>query len=1464
MRPRELGEYLGEKWVGRKKSVLVDQAMAKQEAEAQAAPTISRPAETGVELPIDAANILRAAERETDINRDEVLQLAQGIAQTDERNVDAAAIAEAVNYLQEQNPLVSGPLAVRARRVFEKAGMATPAWTAVHEQSFEQYHKAIGGPEVRARSDYEYAIKEAKKDRLTIPEATEEMETPIQRGVSGEASKPSERPDVEPKPGAAAGAMLQPVQMPELFQLAKELMEGKIPQVKKLRGAAGRFKGIEGGGPLGIQIDPGTATDEQALAQTLAHEIGHLIDFLPENTLRRGNLLGRLQSLRNFLKSTMPPLEKGDRARIRQQARKEAGKDATREQVDAVQQRMLKDMGLLANKTIRDELIELTKWWSGDYTGGKGSYVKYRESSRELYAEALSVFLNSPGDLETRAPSFYQAMLDNLDAKPDVLEAYSTLQQMLNGTGQELAESRTQTLRDMFGRAEEHINNLRIAGEHRRKSVWSGITDFLGQYFLTSAQPVLTKLGRKPIKRGESSEAEAARFALDELFTIDSPNHTFLRNIDEQVYQPLIDVMQQRGLDRKQAEAEADFTLGEYLYHWRVANERDAMANPAGFSAAPSTAQLEAIRTRIGNDAYSKLQGYARRFHDLVYASAEEAANEGVYNREIFDEVITPNKENYAAFRVTHYIDDPDIIATGVIQQVGTFSDIQNPFHATMLKVIRLNRLIELNRAKNRVRLFLEKNFPDDITPVEMVFAGEGRPRIPRKRPGKGKEHMVELVDGHPAYFEVPSEVAKSFSMHDIGGLGRIAALVNSATYKVFHPFFVTYNPGFVLANPFRDLRRTWVNLGATDKIPLGKLLYEWARALPVAVRRQKGLEDAVIREMIDSHALDIPYTSIAAEEIDSQVDQLFQKYGLREKQKRLLEKIPVIGKALELIEHAGAVTETATKVAGWRVLEEKGVPVQERSYRVRKYVGTPDYKQRGLATALTNSAMMYSRVRWNGLQADISLATNPETAAGWWWRQLVNVVLPTSIAKAAAYGAFGVAIRAMFGVDDEDDESAPGKVASWTDETGKRVAKYFLTDYDVIPLGVNRDGKAVFITIPRDDLGKFIARTWWHATDLVQLGAGGELREGEGVRDVLGNQFTDMKEELIPAFSPPIEITSKWLQYGAGINPVDSFYNQQIVPHKEWAAGGWDADSKMIAWTLDEFGAPGALVHYPLSPLLGESFETGTSGGVEAVMKTAGAMTGLKRLLRVSDSGLTSDQWAMLENADREAAAFRLSLPDSAQDASTRRYFLMRREMLGDALSEKERNEMHGLNLFYNAAYVPLRKMIQEAEDAGEDSAQLRADMKRAAEDPMALWQDSPESIAKTVASYKQGVVLAAVKPPPDPKKYAPQEYREELNKYKQVLEISKARLKLFGPTHDQAQQLLVEYYRRPDRKDANEYVGKTTKLQQGYIDKAVALAKLYGHAKPKEAWLKFYRSPEFKAWSTKWFKDQGKQPER
>jgi len=125
-----------------------------------------------------------------------------------------------------------------------------------------------------------------------------------------------------------SGREIRPLEVPELTRLAKELLSGKYPQVwKKLRlGVLGDFRPVTG--RERIRIHAALGKDVEQLSKVLSHEIGHLIDFLPEGTLKRGNLLGRLAGLKEFMKNTLaadpkglPPLTEQDRLRIRQEAK---------------------------------------------------------------------------------------------------------------------------------------------------------------------------------------------------------------------------------------------------------------------------------------------------------------------------------------------------------------------------------------------------------------------------------------------------------------------------------------------------------------------------------------------------------------------------------------------------------------------------------------------------------------------------------------------------------------------------------------------------------------------------------------------------------------------------------------------------------------------------------------------------------------------------------------------------------------------------------------------------------------------------------------------------------------------------------------------------------------------------------------------------------------------------------------
>jgi hypothetical protein len=95
------------------------------------------------------------------------------------------------------------------------------------------------------------------------------------------------------------------MQLPEIVDLAQQLLDGKLPRIMKaLRGMAiGRFRHGTGEGSKGsIELQANIFKDLNEATKVLAHEIGHLIDWLPDKIMTRGNILGHVASLRDYMK----------------------------------------------------------------------------------------------------------------------------------------------------------------------------------------------------------------------------------------------------------------------------------------------------------------------------------------------------------------------------------------------------------------------------------------------------------------------------------------------------------------------------------------------------------------------------------------------------------------------------------------------------------------------------------------------------------------------------------------------------------------------------------------------------------------------------------------------------------------------------------------------------------------------------------------------------------------------------------------------------------------------------------------------------------------------------------------------------------------------------------------------------------------------------------------------------------
>ena len=101
--------------------------------------------------------------------------------------------------------------------------------------------------------------------------------------------------------------------MYDIVKMFKELSEGDTPRAVKMRQTIrgttlGKMIYTEGGkGKITINKDLFDATNKdykknlELILMTMSHELGHYIDFIPDATLSRGNVLGRLASLKKYM-----------------------------------------------------------------------------------------------------------------------------------------------------------------------------------------------------------------------------------------------------------------------------------------------------------------------------------------------------------------------------------------------------------------------------------------------------------------------------------------------------------------------------------------------------------------------------------------------------------------------------------------------------------------------------------------------------------------------------------------------------------------------------------------------------------------------------------------------------------------------------------------------------------------------------------------------------------------------------------------------------------------------------------------------------------------------------------------------------------------------------------------------------------------------------------------------------------
>ena len=1054
------------------------------------------------------------------------------------------------------------------------------------------------------------------------------------------------------------------IEMPELVALARDLM-GQLPELRRMGKARGTFAPMGNGR---IRLDPRIFSDPTSAAKTLAHEIGHLVGWLPDKVMRRGNLHGWISSLTEFMQDRY-------------------------------------GAAAISNKEMRTELIAVTKYWKPyDAATAPKSYLSYRESAAELYADAVSVLFNSPATLKQMAPKFYAEFFRGLDTKPEAKQAFFDLQRWLNRPMMARLTDRAAAVDAMFFKAQE-VFEAKWAEREERFKGFRGWLSRLKQGFFDNYAPIRDR----EAAAGAADAKDAARFLFDEHPLADNYSYRFLERMQRTVVAP--------------AEA-AGFSMddiGRALFFNRIANEsyavsarmaeqlgvatggRSVIANPQGHT--PQTARLGLLQMRLANGMAGQtlLEASVQKFHDDVFEVMREANKAGLLTPDQWA-TIEGNRDHYATFTPLEYVDL--YTPAGIFPQAGTLKEIQNPFVSTVSNTLAMLRAIQRQRLVQKTVQVLQAHFPAEIERAETVRGAGGR-EIPRPARAKGTQQIMLREAGKPAWYNVPAEIAHMFETVHIPLLeSAVNTLLSGPFRKTFYPLFISLNPVFqLITHPTRNMRRIAVN--ATG---LGfNALRNWSLLSRVgdnpvhdAVKRfvTQGTQDPLIAKMLDNLAItpgDPMFHATVVRPVNT-FDRMMEKFGLlppAEQSRWNPQAWPMVGPIFHAIETVGRINELTPKAAVFQIMTDKlkWTP-QEAAFYVRNYVGTPNYNRRGKHIGLANAFLPFINVWMQGWAADIALATKGykrgdrpdapgQSPAGWWMRWALTSGIWTVLKAAAVVGLLGAGLKRVF----------------------DGIPEHQKTNYDIVPLGrigtsdYDPEGKVAFVRLAKDPTDRLVAGMLYNL--MVSAGGfaakqglfGDELKAANGNLDtsVFAQRGLSAPAGDTPGLNPLLKIGGAWAAYLQGQNPIDSYRQSGVLTDRQFVAGGWDAMKGMISWT---FGETGASTFISYDPKAGMTLEQ---------VKSLPVVNGL---VKVSDGGYRELQEMQQKMTEQAKARLALSLPDNAQRLATEYGTLAR---LGASVRTPAQEARYAeLQAWHQSDYKPALDEIGSAKENGLSDAEV------------------------------------------------------------------------------------------------------------------------------------------------------------
>jgi len=1017
-----------------------------------------------------------------------------------------------------------------------------------------------------------------------------------------------------------------------------ESLLGKLPKETSRRtGYLGVFRHLKKQDPniplrrqAEIEVQRNLQENPADFLKTLTHELGHLIDFVPDRSMKKGNILGHIANFKSFLNKWIDgknegnkPLDRKEIAAIKKQAnelakskeketnkeietdlkitpdkilqiftdpnvrnkidpefydafaklgssvKKEVVKDAMKgmlsHHIKAIADKVngkkvdprlsdeantifknlfeaeLKKRNLVSVQEIRAELKALSmKWHPWNRATAPKKYAEYRDSPSELMAEFMMALLLRPQWTKFNAPKSFDLLMYHMKNRPEVMDNYITIQNLLNAPVKKQDAVKYQATMDMFMRGDKQIREaVKDAEKTKREAL-----DDIGTEVLDNFWWMLQHL-KLDSQRGNSPLAKDVRYYIENYRYRWAEGSLYKRMIEERIIKQIHNL----GYNKNQF----GYTL--LLKNLAESQQREGKITWK-FYKMPK--ELEQQFKKEEGDIVGMYERWAMDHPELVRIANEFAelrqtevvqavANEGVISPDIVQQM----KDNTAYIKyqpIEVLIEKIEkmgkyVLGKGSLKKTkGTFSEFANPFDFTVAADMQIMAEVKKHNTYYHIVEFLKKHKTalEEASGGQKViskpkYIGKGvlDPNVPT-----GLKRIQFMRNGKMETFDIHRGTAEAMGTNplQLRWTVRWLAAINSVSRAVLtehNPLFWIWNWGF------RDMRRSFLLLpnGKVSKSLGNRIKYvkEVFASLPDAWKSIYGDGTAITRHMEKNGFL------IAAEEgYRSEAGMGRSRLTLDEDsfalKKLVFEKYEQKGKFGELwdgtmgeyLRHSGNVArilERSHKIAGYKVIKDqvkKGelkISEKELMQIIQSQIGSPNFLRQGKMNPVLNQLMLFYNANKEGYRGDIEAFKRDKSGVA--SRFFLYSVAPKVFEKMIQYGFLGSSLAVLYNAIPDHDRD----------------------NFNVVLIGKTEDNRPVYIRFPMDFTSQLITSIFGTSFDMI-FGINKDLSSSEKQA-----KFWETTKSGLPQISPFLVLMSEVSQMVLGQEVRDRFGNPIFDP---------------------------------------------------------------------------------------------------------------------------------------------------------------------------------------------------------------------------------------------------------------------------------------------------------------------------